>query len=251
MPQFPQGERAVGWLEAARLSGQLLGSIAAPAPFSLSAQVTGVSLALLAYDARQPAQAQAAAARPAAAGPSSSSAAPVPPIIGIGRAAGKGAGAVHRAEPPVRLRKRVRMAAGGARRGAAQPAAGGGQAACADPGPGAEHILLQQWGLSLHVRVVPPQWSEQQQAAGAAADKSRGLHNHHSHHGAEGVPVHVAEEASTPSTSDTGEGGAALLLHGYAAEHVPAEGSTVESAPTRQSHCHCAAAVLPSSSQLW
>ena len=211
-PQASEGERAVGWLEAARLSGQALGrSIAASAPFSVSAQVTGVSLALLAYDARQPAQAVAAAARPAAAGPSSSTAggAPVPPIVGFRRAPG----AVPRAEQPLRLRKRVRMAAAGARRGAHQAqnhsAAGAGPAAPpADPGPVAEHTLLQQWGMSLHVRVVPPLWSERQQPA---ADDTRDLHNHHSHPGAEKLPLHVPEEASTPSTSDTGADAAAAL----------------------------------------
>ena len=41
VPQDPEGGRAVGWLEAARLSGRLLGSsLAAPAPFSVGAEVT-------------------------------------------------------------------------------------------------------------------------------------------------------------------------------------------------------------------
>ena len=167
-------------------------------------QVSGVSLALLAYDARQPAQAQAAAARPAAAGPSSSAAggAVVPPIAGIGRAPDRLAGAAPRAEQPLRLRKRVRMAVGSARRGAPQSAASAGPSPPADAGPVAEHVLLQQWGFSLDARVVPPLWGEGQQSS--AADSGRGLRSHHSHLGAEAPPVHAAEEASTPSTSDTG-----------------------------------------------
>ena len=201
-----QAQRScAGALDAARTPAQLLASAMTAAPAAVRVQVTGLSLSLLAYDARRPAQQQAsadaapaAAAAAAAPGPSSSAAGFT---AGVALADSRVSAGAPPSSQPFRQRKRFR-ASGGAQLGSsseARPSAPSGPlaAAAALHGiPVEQHVLLQQWGFEVTVRVPARRGQPQEQLSRGESP----LRHHRIHTN----PVYASEEASTPSTSDTG-----------------------------------------------
>ena len=205
-----------GAVEALRTPAQLLAWVTAAAPAGLSVQVTGLSLSLLSYDARRPAQAQpsapagpaAAAAAAAAPGPSSGAGVFTAGAAPPGSRGGAGA---QPTVQPFRQRKRFRASGGGEPVGSSEgrpatsaAAAGPSGAAALQDIPVEQHVLLQQWGFELTVRVPARGGQPQEQPKdGDSPARHQRIYTN---------PVYASEEASTSSTSDTGA--ASLQLWG-------------------------------------
>jgi hypothetical protein len=176
------------------------------APSTAKAEVAGLSISLRSYDARQPQPSQQP--QSAASAASSSHAAP-PPSFSFGVPASSAAAQPLRtsgasnAEQPFRRRKRFRAVAvpeAGASSGASASLAPARATPLERDFPVEEHMLVQQWGFSLTVRVMPPLWSEPEEGAAlqgkAAQDPRPSMYTN---------PLYASEETSTSSYSDTGE----------------------------------------------
>ena len=199
-----QGGGAATWWDYLCAPSTVTRFLIYAAPSSAKAEVAGLSLSLRSYDARQPSPSQPQPTAGSAA--SSGHATPAHPPFSVGlpatAAATHTSGHAPAGAQPFLRRKRFR-AASGPTPGAVSGASASDVPARAGPRerepPVEEHMLVQQWGFSLTVRVVPPHWSEPE--AGAALQGSMAQEAKPSMYT---NPLYASEETSTSSYSDTG-----------------------------------------------
>lgn len=177
------------------------------APSSAKAEVAGVSLSLRCYDARRllPSQQPETAAAAASSSHAVPTAAPfslgLPALTGAAQSSRAGAAADETL--PFRRRKRLRAVVPQATASLSSATQSEGPAAAPRvlqrDCPVEEHVLVQQWGFSLAVQVLPPLWSELEPRETAPERKLA----HEQKSSVYTNPLYASEETSTSSYSDT------------------------------------------------
>lgn len=98
--------------------------------------------------------------------------------------------------------------------------------------PAVEHVLVQQWGFTVTVRVLPPLWAEPR-AEVPSQLKSPSRHQQLAYLN----PLYLYEETSTSSYSDTGE-------HGSSAGHCYSASSHHLALSSKGQHISCKVCLL-------
>lgn len=217
-----QGRDASGWWDMLCAPGALTRFLIYETPSAAKLEVAGFSLSLCSYDARQPSEPTqagtpaASSSHAAPAVPSTFSSGPfseVLPTMPAGAHVSHAGGRPDLAQP---FRRRKRLRAAGARTAATLSGASSsenlyGRMAPLDRDvPVEEYVLVQQWGFSINVRVLPPLWREPESSE-ALLQKNM---NHDMRPSMYTNPLYTSEETSTSSISDTGKQPFEVMLNG-------------------------------------
>ena len=198
------------WWDMLCAPGALTRFLMYETPSAAKLEVAGFSLSLCSFDARQPSeqtQAGMQAASSSHSAPAMPSTGPFSEVLPIMPPAGHVSHAGGRPELAQTFRRRKRLRAAGARTartdwGAAASEAPLGRMAPLDRDfPVEEHVLVQQWGFSINVRVLPPLWREP--ASSEPLLQKEVIHD--TRPSLYTNPLYTSEETSTSSVSDTGK----------------------------------------------
>lgn len=212
-PRKPGVRNESEWWEMLCAPGALTRFLVYEVPSAAKLEVAGFSLSLCSYDVRQPSEhaqegtAATSGSHTAPAMPSTFSSGPFSEELPTMPAAAHVNHAGGRPEPAQPFRRRKRLRAAGAR---TAPTLSGASAS-ANPFdrmapldrdfPVEEYVLVQQWGFSINVRVLPPLWREPKSTESFLQKNM----NHDSRPSMYTNPLYTSEETSTSSASDTGK----------------------------------------------
>ncbi|BDA48871.1 hypothetical protein COCOBI_12-5540 [Coccomyxa sp. Obi] len=208
-----QEKHASGWWDMLCAPGALTRFLMYETPSAAKLEVAGFSLSLCSYDARQPSehtQAGTPGASSSHAAPavhSTFSSGPFSEVLPTMPAAAHVTHAGRRPDLAQPFRRRKRLRAAGARTAATLSGAPapenlfGGMAPLDRDFPVQEHVLVQQWGFSIDVRVLPPLWREPESSEPLLQKNM----NHDTRPSMYTNPLYTSEETSTSSVSDTVE----------------------------------------------